>query len=533
MLAALIKTNLTALLSSALRGSRLKKNRSWIVKALMGLLALYIIGSFCLMFGVLFYGICQPLVNANFAWLYFSMAAIIATAICFIGSVFTAKILLFDAKDNELLLSMPVPPKHILASRMLTLLLMNYVFEIFVLAPAGFVFHTFFATTFTGVVFFVIGFLFLPFIALTITCVFGWFLEIVSARVRNKTLITTVLSLGFLAAYFYFYSKMNSYLLLIIQNASAIGENIKNSIFPIYHFGRAIAEKNPVSLLLFVLCAIVPFAIVYAILSYSFLKITTTNRGFTKIKYREQTMKVSSLRAALLKKELKHFSSNAMYIMNGSLGAVFTLAAAVALVIYRDLPSVIIEDMPNIASFINPLAVVALCFLASTNIISAPSISLEGKSLWIVQSLPIDGGDALLAKAYMHMVVCLPSVMIASVVCVFTLNMTPLLILLTLVLPAIVTVFCALFGVFINLHFPRFDWISETVAIKQSMSTMIAMFVPMTVIVTLVLVYGYLLFEIISIEVFMLMCTAVLAVLCLWMTKYLKTKGKVIFASLG
>ncbi len=533
MLMALIKTNLVALISSVFRGSKFKKNRGLAFKVLVGIFALYIIGSFFFMFGGLFYSICMPMISANLQWLYFGMAAIVATALCFIGSVFTAKTMLFDAKDNDLLLSMPIPSGKILASRMLTLLLMNYFFELLVLGPAGFVFYTFSPADATGILFFVICFLFLPFMALSITCIFGWLLEIIGSRVRSKTFITTALSLGFLVAYFYFYSKINNYLQLIIQNAGVIGEKIRNSVFPLYHFGIAITEKNTVSLLLFLLCAIVPFVFVYAILSYSFIKVSTTKKGFTKIKYQEQAMKVSSVRIALLKKEIRRFSSSAMYIMNASLGVVFTLVGAVALVVYRDLPSVLIKDMPQMASFINPLAVVALCFLASTNFISAPSISLEGKNLWIVQSLPIDGGDVLLAKANMHIVICLPSVLIASLACIFVLDMSVPLMLLTLVLPAVLTVFFALFGVVINLHFPKFDWINETVAVKQSMSTLIAMFASMAIIVVPTLLYGYLLNETMSIEAFMLICTAVFAALCMWMVRYMKTRGKDMFANLG
>ena len=58
-----------------------------------------------------------------------------AFALMFIGSVFTAKSQLFEAKDNELLLSMPVPPGMILLSRMAALLAMNFVLELVVALP--------------------------------------------------------------------------------------------------------------------------------------------------------------------------------------------------------------------------------------------------------------------------------------------------------------------------------------------------------------------------------------------------------------
>ena len=40
----------------------------------------------------------------------------------------------------------------------------------------------------------------------------------------------------------------------------------------------------------------------------------------------------------------------------------------------------------------------ALCMLASMNDMAAPSVSLEGKSLWLLQSLPVTPWQVLRAK---------------------------------------------------------------------------------------------------------------------------------------
>jgi ABC-2 type transport system permease protein len=65
------------------------------------------------------------------------MFAVTNFAMMFIGSIFAAKAQLYEAKDNELLLSMPIPPSAILASRMLTLLLINLAFDLMIAVPAG------------------------------------------------------------------------------------------------------------------------------------------------------------------------------------------------------------------------------------------------------------------------------------------------------------------------------------------------------------------------------------------------------------
>ena len=50
-------------------------------------------------------------------------------------------------------------------------------------------------------------------------------------------------------------------------------------------------------------------------------------------------------------------------------------------------------------------AAVTACLMASTNYITAPSISLEGRTLWILRSLPVSAWDVLVSKLMLHLLV--------------------------------------------------------------------------------------------------------------------------------
>ena len=50
------------------------------------------------------------------------------------------------------------------------------------------------------------------------------------------------------------------------------------------------------------------------------------------------------------------------------------------------------------------LVTIMLCGIISMDIMTAPSISLEGKSLWIVQSLPVTSWQVLRAKLDMQLI---------------------------------------------------------------------------------------------------------------------------------
>lgn len=533
MFKALFKTRLQALFSYIFRGSRLGKKRGKAIAALFALLMVYAIGCFYMMFAMMFNSLCNPLVSAGLDWLYFAIAGIVAFAICFVGSIFTTQTQLYEAKDNEMLLAMPIPPGYILASRMAMLLVLNYFFEFMVAVPAGVVYLIKQPATAAGIVFFIICFLFLPFLVMTCSCLAGWIVALVSSKLRSKNLITMIFSLAFLAGYFYFYSQANNYFNALIQNGAAVADAMKRALFPAYHFGYAIAGPSSVSLALFILCAVLPFCAVYAVLSKSFITIATAKKGAAKIKYREKSLKVSGVMSALVKKELKHFVSSPMYMLNGALGVVFTVILPFVFIFKRDLIGQVFAAAPFIEQYTGAFVVLALCGMQSTNIISAPSISLEGKNLWIAQSFPIDGGDVLLSKAYAHMTVCIPPSLLASFAFLFILDMTPLRACLIIIVPVIFSVFQALLGVAVNLRFPKFDWISETVAVKQGLSTMITMFSSMGVVALPVILYITVLVNIMSAELFIILYTAALAAVSAVMYGYLKTKGNAIFPYLG
>jgi ABC-2 type transport system permease protein len=428
---------------------------------------------------------------------------------------------------------MPIPSGYILASRMTMLLVINYFFEILIALPAGVVYFINEPVTAAGFIFFIIEFAILPFFVMTFSCFVGWIVALINSKVRNKSLITTVISLVFLFGYFYFYSQANSYLNRIIQNGAAVADAMKRVLPPAYHFGYAIAGQSVMSLLLFFLYTAIPFTAVYVILSKSFIRIATTKKGVARIKYEEKALKVSGIKTALVKKELKHFVSSPMYMLNGSLGVLFILILPIALIIKRDLLTQTLTMMPELIPMVGPIAVLVLCALTTTNIISAPSISLEGKNLWIAQSFPIDGGDVLLSKVYAHLVVCIPPIVFSSVILALILDVTPVMSCLILIVPVVITVFEALFGVVVNLRFPKFDWISETVAVKQGVSTLITTFSGMGVVAAPVILYLTVLKNIILPELLITIFAAVLVAVSAWMYEYLKTKGGTVFTFLS
>lgn len=481
MFSALLKSRFQAMFSAMFRTSKNKKKRGIGFKVLIGFFAVYVIACMFFVFGMMFYSL-TAFAEIGLSWLYFAVAWTVASALCFIGSVFMTQSQLFDATDNELLLSMPVPPSYILASRMVSLLLINYLYEALVVIPAIAVYvYKFGAMSAAQIICWIVACVLLPVLVLALSCLFGWLLAAIASRLRNKNIITAVASLLFLVAYLYIYSKAQYYLNMLLENGESIASAFKKAVFPAYHFGLACADGNILSLLIFAASCIIPFALVYAALSVSFIRICTANKGAKKIVYRKKALKTSDTRSALIKRELSHFWHSPMYMLNSAIGLVFMILGVVYLGIKRDILVQLSAQMPEISGLTGLILCAVIVLLTAMTCISAPSINMEGKSLWILRSLPVNSKEILEVKAYFHIAVCVPFVLVSAVASAVIFGLDPISSISVIVISLAATAFTAYFGVAANLLFPKFDWISEAACAKQSMSVVIAMFGSMAI----------------------------------------------------
>ena len=530
MFRALLRSRVQGILASLTRSGKKGKRRSGAGLVGYGLLMLYAGACFLFLFFLMASQLCGPLLSAGLGWLYFALMGVMALALGVIGSVFTTQTQLFEARDNEMLLAMPVPPSYILGSRMLALYGQSFFCSALVLLPTVAAYVP--ETTLSGVqiVLLVLILFLLPMLSLALSCVLGWLVALISSRMRNKSLITVLLSLAFLGAYVYFYSRMNYYLQLLVANGESVGAAVRRVLFPLYQMGLA-AMGSPVAFVWFLLCAVVPFGAVYAVLSASFLKIATTRRGAAKLRYRERALKVSTPQQALLRRELRHLWSSPMYLLNGAFGSVFLLIGAVAAAVKGNALMELLAPVPGLQSWMPVIACAAVCLVAAANIITAPSVSLEGKTIWLVQTMPVAGWWVLKAKLQMHMLVTAIPALLCSAVLAVILRADLLMTLMLLVAPVVFSFLCAVLGLVVNLLMPRLDWVNEAYAVKQSGSSILTIFADWGI----VLAFGGLFFlvgDLVSHGVYVLLCTFVMAAACWLMCRWLRRRGAEIFAHL-
>lgn len=478
MFKSLFKVRIAALVNSLFSRTTLsnKKGGTTGGKIVIALLFAYVVVVFLGMFATLFFTLANAFHAAGLDWLYGAVAGLVAAALCLVGSVFTAQSQLYNASDNELLLSMPVTSAAILASRMATLLLINYAYEAVVVLPAAAVWLICGLPVSVGsIICSIAGFIILPFIPLTLSCILGGLIEAATVRMKNKNIVSLVFSLALMGIYFYFCFNAENAVTELVADIAGIAGKFSGVLTPFCWLGRASADGSAIWLIMFALCCAVPFAIMYYALSKSFIRIATQKRGDAAVKPTKRgAERVRGAFSAVVNKEIRRFESSSTYMLNAGLGLAIMVAVTVLLAVKRESAVAVLAAFgeENIVLIVGT----ALLAIGSTVMISAPSISLEGKGLWILQSLPLDGSVVLRAKAFAHIVIAAPVTAVcaaaAGVILSLTAVQTGCLVLLGLGF----TAFTAYFGVLINLKFHRFDWISEATVIKSSVPIVIAMF---------------------------------------------------------
>ncbi len=455
-----------------------KKNRARSKGAAVAYIALFVLLMVVVM-GGMFTGLslvlCGTFYEVGMDWMYFALMGLLAVCMGAFGSVFNTYSGLYLAKDNDLLLSLPIPVRYIMLSRLLSVYLMGALYSGVVIIPAVIVYWVIAPLNAAVVIGSLWLLIIISFIVMTLSCVLGWAVAKISLKLRNKSFITVLISLTFIGAYYFFYFKAQSILNDLLTNVVIYGRTIKASAYPVYAFGRvATGDWTAMAAVGAVVAAC--FALTWTVISRSFIRIATSSGHTARRAYREKRASVRSQNRALLFKELAHFAASPNYILNCGFGTLFLVAAGVAMLVKgRDLVAML-SLMGLKAGAVPVLACAALCAAGAMNDMAAPSISLEGRTLWLSRSLPIEPWKILRAKMNMQLLLTSLPMLFASICVLIVWRGTVLENALILLLPQLYVLLSTLFGLTIGLLRPNFTWTNEIVPIKQSMSVAIALF---------------------------------------------------------
>ena len=484
MLKTLIKMQFSALASQTIMRTRKGRatNKTSPGKIILySLLLLLCFGYLSVIFGIIFLMLESMTAETAQNWSMTSLASFMSMILCFVGTIFTTQSLIFNSKDNDLLISMPIPPRLILLSRITTLAIMNYIFALMIFLPAtiAWVMVNGFGL---GVLVYLALFIFVPLASMTLTLILGWIIALISSRMKNKSLVTTILSVAAFLVYFLLCFNLGDYITVIEENPSLVSSFISEYLGLFVLMGKAVANLDIIALLITIAVCVLPFAVVIFILSKSFLKIVTDKKSAKKAVYRKKEMKAGTISSALIKKEFQRFFTSATYFLNSFMGIIFMILIAAAIILNLNGIKEFISEISTGLGFLLPIenimaffGIAIIIVISAFNIPTSVCISLEGKTLWILQSMPLKAKDVLLAKMRAAVIATsLPNLIFAIIISIlFGLDILSItaIIIVAIAMP----IFSSCFGIIINMLMPRFDWVNETLCVKQSGSTIISL----------------------------------------------------------
>ena len=541
MIKALLKKQFLELFSVFFRGKNGKRvagGKAALYIVLYALLIVMVLGystMFALGLGATYF------VSPDTAWAYFGMGAIAAVTIAIVGSVFMTYNSLYLAKDNEFLLSLPIQSWKLLFVRLFGVWFAGFAWESLVLLPFFVVFYAMAPglVTALGVVFQILLWIGLSFVILFLTAILGWLIAKVATHLgRYKTLVIVLLFLAGFAGYMFLISQLEGGIMALFNDPEAISEGL-GGFMPAYAFGKA-CLGSPLHGIIFFIISVALFALVYWVLTITFNKILMSNNKGKAITSNKRQDKQKSVNSTLIKREFKHYLSNAMYILNSSLGYIFLPIVGVLALVNHDAIQVAIHDMAleGAGDGVSPAAIEAMIralapiviffavgFLAGTSVITAPSVSLEGKKISVLQAFPIHMKQVLWSKIEFHCLIALPFVIPSVIMVGIGLGLEVLDLIIVVILSAIMVFFFGVFGLACNLKYPMLNWTNENVALKQSMSVIFCMLVGVLAPIVFALLYFFVFINFLMPSIYLLVIAVLFGLVSWLILRWLNTKG--------
>ena len=110
-----------------------KRNSSKLKKILFPIFLFIMVG---MAIGSYAYMIGEKLAPVNLTYIMLSMFVMVVTILTFIEGIYKSQGILFEAKDNDLLFSLPIKKSQILFVRVMKLLLFQYLYNLMFLLPS-------------------------------------------------------------------------------------------------------------------------------------------------------------------------------------------------------------------------------------------------------------------------------------------------------------------------------------------------------------------------------------------------------------
>lgn len=490
-------------IANTFRGGSGEDRKKKIVKYLLfGLLFVYLAGylSFIL------YSLAEQtsIADGNFALVLLYgglMCSMFSLIVTFSGAGTT----LFKAKDNDLLLSMPIKKYKIILAKLFALLTYSYACQTVCLIPAITIFFVYAGVSVLSVFISLICFLLFPLVTFCIAVFLSAFFSFLTSRSKNKNLLSVIGMFLMMIALVYIMYTFD--ITAISQQGGGSFPGVSKFLPNLIWFTEAISMTDILPLLWLFLASTVLILLLVWFLNAIYFKLVSrlgiNNSGTKKVEYKTHSQVFS-----FFKKEAKKYSTTPIWLFNSGFGLFILPVASIYLsVVKYDLtPYYSIFNLPSMAILLS----FALCMLIGTCNTTCVSISLEGSQVELLNTLPVKKEKIMLAKILFNLALTFPFIIFSAVLLGITYSVSIWYILIMIFLPALFVFTFSIFGLWVNFKLPKTDAMNETIVVKQSLSTLIGISLPMLLPIIVISIYIGGLMTVISTQILLLIFSLLL-----------------------
>ena len=406
--------------------------------------------------------------------------------------------LLFNCKDDQLLLSLPIKKTTVLFVRIFKFYVFELLFNSLFLLPFMIAYirwginidWTYYLTS-------IIMLLILPIIPIVISCIIGVITSSLSSRFKYKNIAQTVISISIILGALLLSLKMDKFLEYVINHANNLNDLITKIYYPAGVYAKLITEFNVLDLLVFILVNISILTISIFILSRFYFEINSRLKQVAtkKTKIKNLTIKSRKVTNSLIKKELNTFFKTPVFIINAGFALVLFIVAAIALVIKYDsvIPMITETNMFNLTkeTIESNIPILIFMLISATSFLTSITnsvISLEGRNINILKSLPIKTKTILMSKIYSSLLLTTPVLIIGTIILIIRFKISIIESILLLILSVLIPLVSHFIGLIVNLKYPKLDAENSTEVVKQSASSFISVMIGMLLLIISVII---------------------------------------------
>ena len=425
--------------------------------------------------------ICVGLSSFGMGELIPPMIVLIATCLIFLLTMIQAGGTIFETKSMDNLLAMPFGSAAIVISRYLRMYIEEVCISFATILPAIVIQAVMERGIGIGFyLFYLLAIVITPLFPISIATIVGAIITGITSRLRHKGLVYGVFSVLSIAGILLLSgSSPEGIESLAIMKPDAIKnlvlDSIQSTYPPAIWMGNAIngVQGSLKDCLLFVVLSLFSFVVMAVLVSIFFKPIIRAVAGTSaRHNYRITSLSSAPLKNTLLTREFRRYISSGIYIANTLCGPIMALVFSIALsVIYNQDDFVAKVGIGrDVVDRIYPVFIaLIICMMTTT----CSSISMEGKNWWQLESLPVKAEDLYYAKIKLNFIAFVPFVFISQIIMLITVRPSIALGLLYLIVPYAYLFFAAVWGLFINIKFPMFDWENDAQVVKQSTAVLL------------------------------------------------------------